>query len=209
VADHPVGRLAAGTAGRIIEILRHGPTTVDDLSAQLGVTRTAVRAQITSLITRGWVEPRGNRKGPSKPARLFAVTAEAERQLSRAYVPVLVQLLSNLSVRMSPEDFEQLMADVGSGLGARFPARGDFEQRVEEANRLLRDLGGLTTVTHEEGRATILGQGCPLAAATAEFPQACAIIANLLAEMTGHPVTTRCTDYGRTRCCFEVSRGAA
>jgi predicted ArsR family transcriptional regulator len=182
---------------------------VDELAQELGLTRTAVRAQITVLMTRGVVEPAGARRGSSKPAHLFAVTAEAEQSLSRAYVPVLTQLLKQLSRKMTPADFRELMREVGQSLGSHYPARGDVRERVERANQLLRELGGLTTVTEEDDRLVILGQGCPLAAATAAFPEACSIIANLLTEVIGHPVSTCCDRYDRKRCCFEVALGAA
>jgi predicted ArsR family transcriptional regulator len=183
--------------------------TVDDLAQELGLTRTAVRAQITVLMTRGFVEPAGVRKGSSKPARLFAVTAEAERTLSRAYVPVLTHLLKQLARKLPPDEFSGLMREVGQSLGNYHPARGDIRERAQAANRLLRDLGGLTTVIEEENRLVILGQGCPLAAATADFPEACGIITSLLTEVIGHPVTSCCERYARKRCCFEILQGAA
>jgi predicted ArsR family transcriptional regulator len=197
------------TAGRILELLRHGPMTIDDLASTLGLTRTAVRAQITLLMTRGSVEPAGVRKSTSKPARLFAVTAEAEQELSRAYVPVLTELLYQLGSRLDPAQFEALLDDVGRGLGRRFPSKGILRERVEKANAVLRELGGLTTVTEESDRFVILGQGCPLSAATGQHPETCAIIAGLIAEVVGQSVTTCCQRYDRKRCCFEILRGAA
>jgi predicted ArsR family transcriptional regulator len=202
-------RTPGGTSERIIELLRPGALTVDELAVALGLTRTAVRAQLSVLIGRGLVEQQGSRKGPSKPARLFAVTAEAELQLSRAYVPVLSHLLMRLSNRLSRPDFEQLMSEVGRSLGGQRSTGDTLEQRVAGANELLRHLGALTEVTEESDRIVILGQGCPLAAATSRFPETCGIISSLLSEMIGKSVTTRCEEYGRKRCCFEIARGAA
>ena len=193
-----------------MELLRqHGTMTIDDLARELELTRTAVRGQLTILMTKGFVEQRDLRKGPSKPARTFGVTAEAEQQISRAYIPVLTHLLKRLSQRMSPPDFDQLMREVGSSLGPRAPTGGSLRERVEQANSLLHDLGGLTTVSEEPDRFRILAQGCPLGAVTVDFPEACSIVTNLLAEVVGEPVTSCCEQYGRKRCCFEVTKGAA
>lgn len=200
--------MVEGTSGKIIELLRQGPQTIDDLAASLDLTRTAVRSQLTTLLGKRLAEPRGLRKGASKPARLFGLTAEAEQQLSRAYIPVLTQLLKRLSARLTPSEFETLMQEVGAGLGRYFPTRGSLRERVESANRILHELGGLTLVVEDPNGFTILGQGCPLSAVTAEFPQACGIVANLLAEAIGHPVTSCCERYDHRRCCFEIS-GAA
>ena len=200
---------AGVTAGRIMELLRHGAMTVDDLAAALGLTRTAVRAQITLLMGRGSVAPAGVRRSASKPAQLYAVTAEAEQELSRAYVPVLRDLLDQLGRRMDPATLETFLEEVGRGLGSRHPAAGDLRMRVEKANGLLRELGGLTTVTEQPDRYLILGQGCPLSAATGQHPESCAVIAGFLAEVVGQAVTTCCQRYERKRCCFEIDRGAA
>ena len=201
-------RLAEGTSGRVVELLRHGPKTIDELAARLELTRTAVRSQLTILMGKRLVEQQGFRKGASKPARVFGLSAEAEQQLSRAYIPVLTQLLTRLSQQMSHDEFTQLMSDVGKDLGRHFPTRGTLRQRVESASRILHELGGFTLVSEEANGFLITGQGCPLSAVTTEFPQACGIVAHLLAEAVGQRVTSCCERYDHRRCCFEVS-GAA
>ena len=205
----PKHRSSWNTATRIVELLRHGPKTVDDLALALDLTRTAVRAQITLLMTRGLVEPAGVRKGSSKPARLFAVTREAVEGLSRAYIPVLIQLLKQLAQQMPPKEFSDLVIQVGRGLGAQHHLRGTLGERVNGANQILHTLGGLTEVTEEGDRYVITGQGCPLSAATTEIPEACGIITGLLEEVIGQGVQSCCSRYDRKRCCFEVSQGAA
>lgn len=202
-------RLTDGTSGRIVELLRGGPKTIDDLAAALDLTRTAIRAQLTSMLADGSVEHRGFRRGASKPARLYAVTSDAELQLSRAYIPVLVQLLKSLTNRMNPREIEDLLREVGQNLAGGVTEGGTFDDRIAAAQQALQDLGGLAEVTRVGGQVTILGHGCPLAAATAEFPQACRIVEHLLSALVGRPVKQCCERYGRTRCCFEVSTGAA
>ena len=203
-------RLTDGTAGKIVELLRRGPMTIDDLAAAVGLTRTAVRAQLTTLLADGVIEPRGARPSGSKPARMYGMTTDAERHLSGAYVPVLVQLLHVLSRRLEPEEFAGLLGEVGRGLASGQPVpRGELHTRVLAANKLLIDLGGLTEVAEEEGKLVIRGFGCPLAALTAPYPEACKIVESLLAEFIGQPVSQCCDREGRPRCCFEVAMGAA
>ena len=201
--------MSGGTAGKVLELLRHGAMTIDELAESLGLTRTAVRAHLTLLMTRGSVEPAGARKGSSKPARLFAVTAEAEQELSRAYVPVLTELIAELARRMAPSEFAALLGQIGHSLGSLHPVQGTLREKIERANQLLRDLGALTTITEEEDRFLILGRGCPLSAATGDYPAACAVIAGFVEEVVGQSVETCCGRYDRKRCCFEVARGAA
>src|SRR5687767_10600873 len=101
--------IAEGTGRRIMELLRRGSMTVDELGASVGLTRTAVRAQLGTLLHDGLVEQRGTRPGVSKPARLYGVTTEAEFLFSKAYIPMLTQLLRVLARRMSAPELDSLM----------------------------------------------------------------------------------------------------
>jgi predicted ArsR family transcriptional regulator len=200
-------RLAQGTAARIIGLLRRSPMTVDELAIALELTRTAVRAQLASLEHDQLIEQRGSRRGASKPARVYGVTTQAELLFSRAYVPILTQLLHVLARRMSPSEFDSIMHEVGRGaMAGRVMPHGSLRDRVVRGSSLLNELGGLTEVDEEDGFYLIRSHGCPLAAATAEHPQACNALESLLSEFVGAKVTKCCDRYDRVRCCFEVPR---
>jgi predicted ArsR family transcriptional regulator len=195
-----------GTSGRIVELLRRGDLTIDEIAGLMGLTRTAIRAQLATLELEGAIEQRGLRRGASKPAKTYGVTAEAELQFSRVYIPILTQLLRVLNARMPGQEFDAIMHEVGRGLmtGRDMP-HGTLEQRVHAASALLNDLGGTTDVEKNSGHFLIRGHGCPLAAATAEHPEACNALASLLSEFVGQPVSKCCDLYERQRCCFEVA----
>ena len=203
-------RLNQGTSGRIVELLRRGAMTIDELATALGLTRTAVRAQLATLQRDGAVEQHGIRRGTSKPARTYSVTAEAELLFSRAYIPILTQLLHVLADRMSGREFDAIMRQVGRGLmtGRAMP-HGTLRERVLGASALLNDLGGMNEVDEEGSHFVIRGHGCPLAAATAEHPEACNALESLLSAFVGRPVAKCCDRYHRQHCCFEVTNGRA
>jgi predicted ArsR family transcriptional regulator len=207
MARHLPRRVAEGTGGRIMELLRRGPMTVDELAAALDLTRTAVQAQIASLQHDELVEQRGSRRGTSKPARTYGVTTHAELLFSRAYIPILTQLLHVLARRVGPSELDSIMREVGRGaMGDRAPARGTLRDRVARASSLLNELGGLSEVEEEDGLYVIRSYGCPLAAATAVYPEVCNALESLLSEFAGTTVTKCCDRYDRVRCCFEVVR---
>lgn len=184
--------------------------TIDDLASAVGLTRTAVRAQLATLQRDGAVEERGLRRGTSKPARTYGVTVEAELLLSRAYIPILTQLLHVLASRIPGQELDAIMHEVGRGLmtGRAMP-HGTLGERVLAASALLNDLGGMTEVDEEGSHFVIRGHGCPLAAATAKYPEACNALESLLSEFVGQPVAKCCDRYDRQRCCFEVAGGKA
>jgi predicted ArsR family transcriptional regulator len=203
-------RAAQGTSGRLLELLRRGPKTVDELARALDLTRTAVRAQLASLMRDDLVEHRESRRGTSKPSQVYGVTSGAELLFSRAYVPILTQLLHALSHRVSPAQFDSIMHEVGRGMmeGRALP-RGTLGERVTGASALLNELGGLTEISEEDGGYVIRSHGCPLAAATAEHPEVCNALKSLLSEFVGAAVTKCCERYNRERCCFEIGTPGA
>ncbi len=196
-----VGR---GTSRRILDLLRRGPMTVDELARPLSLTRTAVRAQLASLLRDGLVEQRDSRRGASKPSHVYGISSQAELLFSRAYVPLLTQLLHVLSLRTSPADFEAIMHEVGRAVLDGRMARGGLAERVAGAGVLLNELGGLTDVERTDGRYVIRSFGCPLAAATTNHPEVCTALESLLGEYIGTKVSKCCDQYDRVRCCFEI-----
>lgn len=204
---HLPRRVIDGTGGRILEILRQGPRTVDELASAIHLTRTAVRAQLATLERDELVERREARRGTSKPARTYGVTMQAELLFSRAYIPILTELVHVLARRLTPEQFDSIMREVGRGAMAGRPVpRGSLRDRVTTASSLLNELGGLSEVEEEDGLFVIRSHGCPLAAATAEHPEACNALESLLSEFVGTRVTKCCDRYDRVRCCFEIAR---
>jgi predicted ArsR family transcriptional regulator len=204
--SHLPRRAIEGTAGRIMELLRRGPMTVDELATALELTRTAVQAQLTTLQRDQLIEQRGTRRGTSKPARTYGVTMQAELLFSRAYIPILTQLIHVLAQRLNPAEFDSVMHEVGrrAMVGRATAAHGSLRDRVVTASSLLNDLGGLSEVDEEDGLYVIRSHGCPLAAATAEHPEVCNALESMLSEFVGRQVTKCCDRYDRVRCCFEV-----
>jgi DeoR family suf operon transcriptional repressor len=209
--SHLPRRATEGTAGRIMELLRRGPMTVDELAAALELTRTAVQAQLVTLQRDELIEQRGTRRGTSKPARTYGVTMQAELLFSRAYIPILTQLIHVLAQRLTPAEFDSVMHEVGRrAMAGRAPVpRGPLGDRMATASSLLNELGGLSEVEEEDGLYIIRSHGCPLAAATAEHPEVCNALESMLSEFVGTRVTKCCDRYDRVRCCFEVARDSA
>jgi predicted ArsR family transcriptional regulator len=203
--NHLLRRVKEGTSGQLLELLRRTPMTVEELAVALGVTSTAVRAQLATLERDDLVEQRGSRRGASKPSRLYGVTSQAELLFSRAYVPILTRLLQVLARNRGSGEFDATMREVGRELmqGHRL-AGGALRDRVAGASALLNELGGLTDVEEENGSYFILSHGCPLAAATANHPEVCNALESMLSVFVGSQVKKCCDRYDRVRCCFEI-----
>jgi len=204
-------RFHESTRGKLVGILRQSSATVEDLARALGITDNAVRSQLASLERDGVVRQQGLRRGAGKPSYLYALAPDFEPALSRAYLPLLVQLLREINDRNSDEEVTELFRDVGRRWGAELGgSRGDLKSRVAAASALLNQLGGITEVEAGESGSTIRGLSCPLEVAVKENPRACVAIESLLTELIGAPVRECCDRSGeRTRCCFSVGTGPA
>ena len=206
MALHYGSRNPDSSRARVVEALRRGPRTLEQLVEALGLTRTAIRLQLSALEAEGAVVRRGLLRGRTKPSQVYELTGGAEEQLSRAYVPVLTQLLHVLAARLAPSELDAIMRDVGRGLVAeRARPRGTLRERVDAASHLLNQLGGLTEVRPEDPDLVIQGYGCPLAAAAKDHPETCAAMESLVGQLIGAAVKQRCDRTGRPRCCFQVT----
>ncbi len=193
------------TKGRILAILRRGASTVDELAVRLGLTDNAVRAHVAALQRDGVVQQRGARPTRGKPAYLYEVTTDAERLFTKAYIPVLTELVTVLEARLGSEEVDDLFREVGRRLGAtKPPSSGDLRERAEIAAAFLGELGGIVDVEQSDGGLTLRGSACPLADAVRSNPAACRAVESLVSELMGAPVRERCRRGERPQCCFEI-----
>lgn len=193
-------RFLSTTRGRIMDLLRRQTCTVDELARALDLTDNAVRAHLTALERDGLVERRGLRRGPSKPSHAFGLTFDAELSFSRAYLPVLDELLATLLERDGVDAVDGLLRTVGRRLAAGRRATGTIEDRLADGAQTLNALGGLTETVIEGDTLQIHGHGCPLAAVTRHYPAACQVAASLLSEIVGVPMLAQC-ELGDRPCC--------
>jgi predicted ArsR family transcriptional regulator len=196
------------TRGRIVALLRRASRTVDELAVKLGVSDNAVRAHIAALEASGVVRQRGVRPvGPAggKPAYAYEVAPDAERLFTKAYIPVLTELVKVLEERMTPADLEVLLRDVGRRLAtSSTPPTGSIRSRAEAAATVLTELGGIVDVEESDGAIVLRGYSCPLADAVRAHPATCHATESLVAELVGVPVRECCDKGEQPRCRFEI-----
>lgn len=197
------------TKGRILAFLRRGSRTVDELAGLLGMTDNAIRTHVASLERDGVVQQRGVRPTGGKPAYAYEVAPEAERLFTKAYIPVLTQLVAVLEERMTAGELETVLREVGRRLAAaQGPSSGDTRSRAESAATVLTELGGIVDVETRNGEIVLRGYSCPLADAVRAHPATCQATESLVAELVGEPVLECCDKGDRPRCCFRVLAGA-
>jgi predicted ArsR family transcriptional regulator len=204
-------QIGGPTRGRIIALLRRGRATVEEIAAALRVTDNAVRPQLQLLEQEGIVHATGTRQGAGagKPATTYEISPTAEPALSTAYAPVLTTLLDVLAQRMSREELDGLLREVGRRMGPTDPKKGALDTRVRAAAALLSALGGELDVERTPTGFLLRGYACPLAAAVRAEPNACHAVEELVSAVVGMPVRECCDRTRGARCRFEVIANTA
>ena len=202
-------RFFESTRGQIVTLLRNSACTVEELAVKLNLTDNAVRAHLATLERDGLVRQSGLRRGLRKPHFTYVLTDQAERLFPKAYDALLNQLIAVLKNRLSPDEIEGVLREVGRAVAADAPvgANGSLENRVQNALRVLEAIGGAAVVEKNGDQIAIASSSCPLAAAVSVHPEVCQLAESLVAEIVKVPVKEVCVRDGRPRCRFEISHG--
>jgi len=201
-------RFLASTRGKVVQLLRRGSASVNELAEALDLTDNAIRSHLNTLERDGLVAPTGKRAAVRKPETLYALTPEADQLFPQAYHLLLNRLLEAVARRMPQEEVERVLREVGRELGAAqrpSPADATLRQRVERAADVLKEIGGLAEIS-ENGDIIIQGYSCPLSASVEHHPDVCKIAESLLAEVIQAPVHEMCDRSGPPQCAFRVDR---
>lgn len=200
-------RFFKSTRGEILDLLRTGNRTVNELAEELRLTDNAVRAHLASLERDSLVVHAGLKRGFRKPHTAYALGPEAGQLFPNAYGRLVSLLMSIFSRHIEPGDLRAGLRAAGKTVADEHLAelRGKTrQQRIDAALGVLKELGGAATFREEDGKHFIYGNGCPIAAATANHPEACLLAESLLTRLIGSPVKERCVRGPAPSCRFEI-----
>jgi predicted ArsR family transcriptional regulator len=200
-------RLFKSTRGKILDLLRTRERTVNELAAELRLTDNAVRAHLASLERDRLVSQSGVKPGIRKPHTTYTLGPDAEQLFPKAYGELVSLLMSIFSREIKPRNLRAGMRAAGQALAREHlrELKGKTrQQRIDAALHILKELGGAATFREEAGKHFIYGNGCPIAAATANHPEACLLAESLLTNIIGSPVKECCIRGPAPSCRFQV-----
>ncbi|MEO6212248.1 MAG: ArsR family transcriptional regulator [Vicinamibacterales bacterium] len=195
--------------GRIVSLLQRGPLTVDDIASRLVLSASGIRAQVTAMERDGVVRRVGRRPGTTRPSRLFELTPEVEQLLSRAYIPLLTQLVDVFAKGLPPRQVDALLRQAGKNLAGELRSGrpdGTLRSRVMATSEALNEQLGAVTHVEKNGRYIIRGAACPLSALTGKHPAVCRAMESIVKNYVGAPVHECCDRAHRPRCCFVIGK---
>ncbi|MGE0581931.1 MAG: helix-turn-helix transcriptional regulator [Steroidobacteraceae bacterium] len=179
-------------------LLRHllrnkSGAAVDELAQALGVTRTAVRQHLASLMRDGLVAPGAERASGGRPLRLYVLTDEGREVFPRRYswfarllVEAMAQEHGSAGLRTR---FGRIAASVVAQLPHRAPPGASRREKVEELSGLMDQLGyDARKVKDVGGAPTIEADNCVFHELAQRNPAICQFDIALLTSYTGSKV---------------------
>ncbi|MFC6238434.1 helix-turn-helix transcriptional regulator [Longivirga aurantiaca] len=189
-------------------LLEGGPQTAAALAERLGLTTTAVRRHLDSLLDAGHVEateraPYGpgavsTSRGRGRPAKVFSLTAEGREAFEQSYDDLAVDALRYLAETGGADAVEGFARHRVAGLERRYASAlqdSCASERPEVLVELLsRDGYAATVVENETGYAVQICQHhCPVGHVAAEFPALCEAETEAFSRLLGTHVTRLAT----------------
>src|SRR5215469_10420068 len=121
----------SSTRGRIVTLLRRSSRTVEELTQELHMTHTAVRAHLATLERDGLIQHHNERRGSGKPSAVYDLAPAAEYLFPRVYSQLMYQFLEVLPKHMTSDEVGTLMQEVGQRIAQEWKApSGNLHKRL-------------------------------------------------------------------------------
>lgn len=195
VAVAPVASGDGGTRQRLTGLLlNHGPQTVAELAAALGLAPTGVRRHLDAMLNDGLVAETSVEAGRrGRPARRYSLTDAARDELPHTYDDLAVSALRHIVLTGGRESVRAFADQQVTGLEQRCRAAmdGAGSDPVARADALAKALSVEGYAASAESLASggqLCQRHCPVAHVASEFPELCEAETEVIARLIGSHV---------------------
>lgn len=200
-------RLQGSRLRLLQEVLSHrdGGRTVEELSAALGISRTAVQQHLNGLERDGLVSVRGARSTGGRPGRAYVLTEKGFELFPRNYAGMAESLLRHSRDLFGEEGMnavlDNMASEVATEVEPRLAGKSGAERR-DEVIDILNELGYGASISNEGG---IKAVNCVFHNVARSNRSACRFDLTLLSAMLDGQVQHRsCMADGASCCMFEM-----
>ncbi len=211
VVDGPV-YLQHGPSGEILRLLqRHGPLSVKQLRAKLGVrSLNAVREQLAQLTAAELVTVTAVRHGAGRPMHLYALSQKAQALFPKGYDLLLKLLLDELLDREGSEQLQEILAGVSMRLAEHYGGRDEGQELAQRLAILAQAYDERSTpiaVVDRDNATEVYKYSCPYFEVAQENAVVCMIEQQMMEQVLGQKVRLlkRMTE-GHAGCHFVIER---
>ena len=184
--------------------------TVDDLSAQLKITRNAVRQHLAalerdSLVERGETKPSGGR-----PEQLYLLSDRGAELFPRRYSWFSELLIEAMGADIGREAVGDKLDQMGRAVGRQLlnskASPPDRASRVAAMAAIMKELGYAADVAAPPADDTIEAVNCVFHNLAAKFPEVCRFDLGLIGAFTDAKVEHQeCMVRGGHKCRFKLT----
>lgn len=196
---------------QIIEYLqRNGSATIKEMEDFLGVTTTAVRQHVTTLLAEGYLERRTVHAGVGRPHHAYFTTAKVQELFACQCDDLALTLLQEV-FRLEGQDRAMLLLDrVGTRLARKYSSSvrsSLLQERVKEFAGAMNGNGVLAEAQKKEDDTIVLRTfNCPFHELAQEHREICEMDTNLIRKVLGSDVSlSTCMLDGHAGCTFVVN----
>jgi predicted ArsR family transcriptional regulator len=189
---------------------RKSGSTVDDMIASVGLSRTAVNQHLMVLEREGFVLRKNeSRKTGGRPGRLYVLTEEGTNLFPKKYAWFSRLLIQTLREQMGEDQLSRYMFDLGVKMSADLIPRLVGKNRVERVDEIVNVMNEAgfraTTITSERGDKIPRVQctNCVYHDLSKDYPEVCRFDIGFLSGLMGADVEHQsCMQRGGNACRF-------
>jgi predicted ArsR family transcriptional regulator len=198
----------------LLDLLRRrGPMTVAELSADLGVTGTAVRNRLSRLLESGLIERRAEARGRGRPRHAYQASVEAQKRLGQNYAELAVALWEEMMTTVEDRKLRRLLfTRITERLAETYRCQvsgPEWEGRLVQLTNLLHDRGVEAEVARDAvGAFPVLRQhSCPYYELAEADPAICALERKMFEKVLGRGLRlSQCRLDGDRFCDFQAKK---
>jgi len=177
---------------RLLRYLLRNKTgaSVDELAQAIGVTRTAVRQHLASLMRDGLVAPGAARPSGGRPQRLFALTDAGKEAFPRHYSWFAQLLVEEMAKEHGATGLRTRLGRIAAAVVGQMPPRraGTMRRNVAALAEVMDELGYDARAAEEGSAPTIEADNCIFHELAMKHPDICHFDLALLSGYTGAKV---------------------
>jgi DeoR family transcriptional regulator, suf operon transcriptional repressor len=198
---------------RIIQ--RLGSASVKDLEAELGVTTTAVREQITHLMREDFIQATRVRGVVGRPYYVYSLTAKAHDFFPKDYATLALMLLEETRLLHGQEGMRMLLNRVSRRMAEKLGGVAEGKELSQKLLGLVASLGetgmevSMQPLEGREGDFVLKTHACPYFHLARDHREICEMESEMLSEMLGPGVEVKIGARiveGGCACDFHVTR---
>lgn len=195
----------------LLAIKQKGTATINELAAQLGMTREAVRQQLMQLEGDGWVEKHTKRdanNGGGRPSMHYSITSKGEYLFPKNYDYLAIELLDTVVKQLGMDALKQILAAMTEARVREWEPRLhglNLEQRIEALKEIYLSEDTYMDVEKANGYICLVERNCPFYHVAKERPVICSVTISVLTRLLGFRVEReKKIQNGDGRCAFRV-----